>query len=77
MQLNKAKVRRQMEEKDIHEFQVLAQRIDVQPETMSRWFAGQLRPSWDKLAELCRELDCTVNDLVDYPKETASILEPA
>jgi DNA-binding Xre family transcriptional regulator len=79
MRLNREKVRRQMETAGIGEYQDLAQRIEVQPETMSRWFAGSLRPSWDKLSELCAVLDCTVNDLVDYPKVDArpSMMAPA
>lgn len=81
MRLNKAKVRRQMAEADIAEYQILAQRIDVQPETMSRWFAGTLRPSWERLSDLCAVLDCTVDDLVEYPTDDisapASVPEPA
>jgi transcriptional regulator with XRE-family HTH domain len=49
----------------------LALRLGVTRQALSGWLTGRERPSMEKLIALCQELNCTFNDIVVLPKESA------
>ena len=63
MQLDKKKVKRQMQKVGIKNFKELAEKVDRTPTMVSKWFHGG-RPSMEVLMILCDLLECTPNDLI-------------
>ena len=66
MKLDRDKVIARMKAVDINTLGHLAQAIDVEAPTLSRYFSGEYKPSWEKQAAMCRVLRCTVDDIVTY-----------
>lgn len=67
MKINKWKVLELMIAKRIENQAELAKRIGVTRQALSNWMSEISFPSGDSLAALCRELDCTLNDIVELP----------
>ena len=80
MRLDRVKVKRQMRTKGIVRFGDLCKLIEVEPATLSRWFAAERGISFESLSRLCTVLDCTVDQIVTYddlgPFSSALASEP-
>lgn len=81
MRIDRWKVKQQMNRAGIATFGELAERVNVAPQTVSAWFRG-MGFSSDTLEALCRELNCTPNDILtldpiatDAPNEVALVAD--
>ena len=66
MKLNRFKVLEYMARSGIARQKVLAERVGVTPQALSGWMKGDAF-TLESLGALCRALNCTPNDILDYP----------
>lgn len=78
MQIDRAKVKRQMKIVGIKQFAEVATGVGVTRQSLARWFAGDQFSS-QSLGALIRVLNCTPNDVLSWDGEraTAPHLAPA
>jgi DNA-binding Xre family transcriptional regulator len=66
MKLNRFKVLEYMAKSGMDRQKALAERVGVTPQALSGWMNGEAF-TLDNLGALCRALNCTPNDILDYP----------
>lgn len=44
----------------------LAAKLGVTNVTLSRWISGNITPTYEHLADICRELDVTATDILGF-----------
>ena len=72
MRIDRWKVKQQMKAKNIRTFGELAERVGVSQAAMSAWFRGESFSS-GSLEALCRELECTPNDVLTLDPQLAPV----
>lgn len=71
MQIDRAKVKRQMKVMGIKQFAEVAAGVGVTRQSLARWFAGDQFSS-QSLSALIRVLNCTPNDVLSWEGEHAT-----